>query len=160
MPYDSKEKRRQQQARWYREKYWRDKAFQEQEAQRKAEWLQTKGKPMNAASSKYARYLKRLRKSAAASLVVLAFASCATPEPLTFSTPERDAQRIADRKAFFEKHKAPEVKYTPLPTSYNVTAATPATDLEYRVRELERLEHARFNDSIVFRQSGESPLYR
>lgn len=43
MPYADKEKQKEAQARWFREKYQHDKDFQEQEKARKADWLQTPG---------------------------------------------------------------------------------------------------------------------
>jgi hypothetical protein len=61
MPYADPEKQREAQARWYREKYQSDAAFQHEEATRKAAWLQTDpGRVSNAAAS--ARYRGTLRK--------------------------------------------------------------------------------------------------
>jgi hypothetical protein len=56
MPYADKEKQREAQARWYREKYVNDRKFRSKEAKRKAAWLQTEeGKESNAAASARAR---------------------------------------------------------------------------------------------------------
>ncbi len=56
MPYADPEKQREAQARWYREKYARNVAFQVAEANRKADWLQTEeGKQSNAEASARAR---------------------------------------------------------------------------------------------------------
>ena len=61
MPYADPEKQREAQARWYREKYQSDRKFQNAEASRKADWLQTEeGKASNAAAS--ARHRQRIRR--------------------------------------------------------------------------------------------------
>lgn len=63
MPYADREKQREAQRRWYREKYWREKEFREAEAERKAQWLQTdEGKLSNAIASAWDRKKRKFRK--------------------------------------------------------------------------------------------------
>ena len=53
MPYADPEKRREVQRRSYRKRYAQSKAFREEEAARKAEWLKTEqGQESNRASSR------------------------------------------------------------------------------------------------------------
>lgn len=66
MPYADREKQREAQRIWYRNKYWTEKQFREAEAVRKAEWLQTEeGKLSNAIASAWQRIKKKeaLKKS-------------------------------------------------------------------------------------------------
>lgn len=64
MPYADKEKQREAQRIWYREKYRREKKFRKQEAERKAKWLQTEeGRLSNAIASAWDRHKKKFRKS-------------------------------------------------------------------------------------------------
>jgi hypothetical protein len=64
MPYSDPEKKRENQRRWYAEKLRKSKEFREQEAIRKAEWLQTfEGKMLNAeASARYRETLKSRKR--------------------------------------------------------------------------------------------------
>jgi hypothetical protein len=63
MPYADPEKQREAQARWYQEKYEKNRAFRRREAKRKAQWLRTAdGKASNAAASTRARNKIKVRK--------------------------------------------------------------------------------------------------
>lgn len=60
MPYADPDKQREAKARWYRERYNSDRKFRNEEAARKADWLQTaEGKDSNNESSK--RFVKTSR---------------------------------------------------------------------------------------------------
>lgn len=55
MPYADPEKQKAAQRESYRRRYEASRKFRREEAERKAEWLQEKGKPKNAAASARAR---------------------------------------------------------------------------------------------------------
>jgi hypothetical protein len=66
MPYADPEKRKQAKRESYRRIYNASRKFRREEAERKAEWLQTKGKPKNAAASARARAKKKAKMQAKA----------------------------------------------------------------------------------------------
>lgn len=80
MPYADPEKQKAAQRESYRRRYEASRKFREEEAERKAEWLQAKGKDKNAAASARARAKKKAKKKPGAATRAAAASEPETPK--------------------------------------------------------------------------------
>lgn len=95
MPYADPEKQKAAQRESYRRRYEASRKFRREEAERKAEWLQEKGKPKNAAASARARAKAKAKAKPAATRA----AAASEPETLKTSRPRGRSSRTHSPRA-------------------------------------------------------------